>query len=182
MRLVLSTVALLLLLSVPAGAQLDEIGLYVDPSYSNCKLTDAGAGPIQVYVVQRSSGGTTASQFRIEATSGSTLSWIGDTPQHDILIGDTQNGISVAYGECKYGEILVIVINYFRSGTSAPCSALKVVPDPNSTEEFIVSVNCSSTKLEVAGSRLVINADGSCECGPTTEASNWGRIKAKYDD
>jgi hypothetical protein len=35
--------------------------------------------------------------------------------------------------------------------------------------------------LEASGARLVINSNGACDCGPSTQDTNWGKIKDIYD-
>jgi len=171
-----------ILLWVPASAQLEQIALYSDPGYSDCTLNDTSPRMVNVYVVHHSSSGATASQFQVQASAGASLSFISDTvPPEHLAIYNTQNGITVAYGRCRYSDILVVTISYFSSGSSAECSTLRIVADPNAGTGGIETVSCSSYKMEAVGSRLVINPDGSCDCGPSTEATNWGKIKAKYE-
>jgi hypothetical protein len=176
----LSLVTTLVLFWHPVNAQQNHIALYSDAGYTDCKLSDAGPGLVNVYVVHKSGGGATASQFKVQAGPGVTLSYLRDTLQPPSLsLGDTQNGITVAYSGCRYSEILVVTISYFASGTSRNCSTLSVVPDP--AIGVIQVVDCGSFKLEGTGARLVINPDGTCDCGPTTQITNWGRIKAQYE-
>jgi hypothetical protein len=167
----------------PAAAQmLDEIGLFVDAAYENCMLVDSSPGPVTVYVVHRVKGGRGSSQFMVQADAGVGFSYLGEQPQYDLVIGDSQNGVTVAYGECLYSDVLVMTISYFATGSSSTCSTLRVVADPRSLSNSIEVVSCTLDRLEASGSRLVVNPDGSCECGPNTVSSDWGRIKSKYGD
>jgi len=170
------------LVCASAEAQTDEISLYSDPGYSNCELVDRGAGPVTVYVVHHISGGATASQFMVKESPGVTMTILGHASEFPLIIGDPQSGMAVAYQSCVYSDVLVTKISYFKSGSSDNCSSLQVVSDPTSVTGTIQVQDCSDYKLEASGSRLVINPDGSCACGPTTEITNWGRIKDRFRD
>jgi hypothetical protein len=181
MRLLLSILILLLIVHGSAAAQTDVIGLFVDTNYEECNLVDAGPGVVSVYVVHSTTGGANASQFVVQAGSGVALSYVGEVSAFPTTIGNTQSGISIGYTNCQYSEVLVATISYYTTGGSSRCSNLYVAPDPASLTGTIEVVNCSGTKLQGAGSRLVINPNGSCDCGPTTQDSNWGKIKDIYD-
>lgn len=167
--------------ALPAVAQTDVIGLYSDQSYNDCTLSDGSARMVSVYVVHESSMGGMASQFRLSAGSGANLSYVGETTPYTIVVGNTQSGITVGYGTCQRGDVLVVTVNYFASGTSSACSYIRVVPDPISANGTIEIVDCSFYASEGIGSKLVINPDGTCECGLSSEETSWGRIKAQYD-
>jgi hypothetical protein len=165
-----------------AAAQTDTIGLFTDTGYTECEFNDTGPGRVSVYVVHTATSGSVASQFRVVSDAGVTLSYLGESTQWPLVIGNSQTGVTVAYeGECRYSDILVMTINYLASGSSATCSTLRVMPDLNAPTGTIEVVNCSQTKLEAIGAYLVVNSDGTCECGPSTQFTNWGVIKAKYD-
>lgn len=181
MRLLLSTLIPLLIACGSAAAQTDVIGLFVDTSYEDCNLVDAGPGVVSVYVVHSTTGGANGSQFIVQAGSGVALSYVGEVAAFPTTIGNTQSGISVGYTNCQYSDFLVATISYYTTGGSAQCSNLYVAPDPASLYGYIEVVNCSSSRLQASGARLVVNPNGSCECGPTTQDSNWGRIKDIYD-
>jgi hypothetical protein len=181
MRLVLYIAISLVLLGGAAAAQTEEIGLFVDTNYEECKLVDTSPGIVSVYVVHNSGGGSMASQFKLQTGTGVYLSYLGEVSSFATTIGNTQSGISVGYGACKFSEFLVATINYYASGNSGKCASIWVVPDPASPTGTIEVVNCSASLLQGSGSRLVINSDGSCDCGPTTSDTNWGKIKNIYD-
>lgn len=182
MRCVLLLAAVGSLLWNPAAAQMDEILLFSDANYTDCTLVDKSPGEVSVYVVHRVGGGRAGSQFQVLADDGVGLMYLGESSPYAIVIGSTQTGISVSYGECPYSDVLVATINYFTAGTSSTCSTLRVVPDPNSLTGTIEIATCDLNKLEASGSRMVVNSDGSCDCGSNTQLLNWGKIKSKYDD
>jgi hypothetical protein len=181
MRLALLIAFSLTLLSVVSAAQTDKIGLFVDTNYEECNLVDSNPGMVTVYVVHSSANGATASQFRIESGSGVSLSYMAETSPFSIVVGNTQTGVSIAYGNCKYSDILVSTVSYYSAGGSSACSNIWVSPDPGALTGTIEVVNCSTSKLQATGSRLVINPNGSCACGPTSVDTNWGKIKDIYD-
>ncbi len=181
MRLMLLIAVPLLIITVPLAAPADEIGLFVDSNYEECTLVDSGTGLVSVYVVHSPSNGSTASQFMLEAGSGVSMTYMGETSPYSVIIGDTQSGISIGYGSCKYTDILVSTVSYYSAGGSSQCSAIKIAVDPSAPSGTIEAINCSFSRLEAIGSRLVINSDGSCACGPSSENTNWGKIKDIYD-
>jgi hypothetical protein len=180
MRVVLLFATLAAVAWSPASAQFDVIGVFADPSMSSCKISDGG-GMVSVYVVHTTNGAV-ASQFMVKASSGVTLTWISDTVAFPAALGTTQSGISVGYGACFSSDVLVATVKYLASGTSSSCSWLSIAPDPSSLKQKIEVVNCSQTTVDPSVSRLVINSDGSCDCGPTSELTNWGKIKSRYED
>jgi hypothetical protein len=180
MRAVLLLVASMTVLYAYAGAQTDGIGLYVDTGYSDCTIVDDGPGQVNVYVVHHTSFGATASQFMVKPSSGAMLTHMGDTYAFELVIGSTQSGVAVSYEECLYGDILVVTSSYYKSGSSSPCSYLLVAPDPASASGTIKATGCYENTVEMGGTRLVINPDGSCACGPTSEVTNWGKIKERF--
>jgi hypothetical protein len=184
MRVALLFAACAALLLVPraAAAQTDEIGLYSDAGYSNCKLIDDAPGQAKVYVVHHVTSGATASQFMIRESSGVMLTYLYEQSPFNLIIGNTQSGIAISYTSCLYSDVLVSVITYLKSGSSSACSSLQVVADPNCSIDGIEVVGCFENVMEGSGTRLVINPDGSCDCGPTSEMTNWGRIKDRYSD
>lgn len=174
--------ATLFWLAASAAAQTDEIALYSDPGFTNCELVDQGAGQTYVYVVHHIAGGATASQFMVRESTGAALTYMGHRSDFPLILGDPPSGMAVAYQDCLYSDVLITTITYFRSGSSDACSSLQVVPDPTSVIQTIQVQDCFNSKLQASGSRLVINPDGSCACGPTTEMTNWGRIKDRFRD
>ena len=182
MRVVLPLAAYLLFVCATVSAETEKIGLYSDAGYANCMLADDAPGQASVYVVHHISSGSTASQFMIRESSGAILTYLGYTSQFGLVLGDPTSGIAISYEACMSSDILVMVLNYFKSGSSAACSSIQVVADPSALTGSIQSVDCFQNELEISGSRLVVNPDGSCACGPTTEMTNWGRIKDRFRD
>lgn len=182
MTRVLITGFLPLLIAASALGQTDVIALYSDQVYSNCTMTDNSPRMVSVYVVHEARLGAEASQFRVTTGTGAGLSYVNETSPHVVRIGDTPSGLSVAYGACLNSTILVATITYITTGASAACSNVRVVPDFNAPTGKIEIVDCSHFRSEGIGGKLVINPDGSCDCGPDTRITNWGKIKEQYSD
>jgi hypothetical protein len=182
MRVAILVAASMVLVCASAAAQTDEISLYSDPGYNNCELVDNGSGLVYVYVVHHISSGAVSSQFMIREGAGSALSYLGHQSEFRLTLGDPLSGMAVSYEKCLNSDVLVTVLSYFKSGSSDKCSYLQIVPDPSTLNEWITVFDCFESRLEASGSRLVINPDGSCACGPTTEITNWGRIKDRFRD
>jgi hypothetical protein len=137
---------------------------------------------VSVYVVHHITSGSIASQFMVRPSSGLTMVHLGDNHQFELVIGDTQYGLAVAYESCLNSDVLVTVISYFKSGSSSTCSSLQVVARPTAPSGSVESIDCFENRMEISGTRLVVNPDGSCACGPTTEMTNWGKIKDRFRD
>jgi hypothetical protein len=179
MRAVLLLAASMTVLYTCAAAQTDQIGLYIDAGYTECKLADDSPGEVTVYIVHHSSSGALASQFMIQASSGSALTYVGEDI-NGLSLGNTQSGLAISYQLCRYGDILAGTVRYFKTGTSSTCSSLLVVPDPASVNGKIEAMDCFEGRVDLGGTRLVINPDGTCECGPTSEITSWGKIKGRF--
>lgn len=182
MRVVLPFIASMALICGSAAAQTDEIALYSDAEFTNCELVDSGGGIATVYVVHHIGSGAIASQFMVRPSSGMSMTHLGDNHKFQLVIGDSQSGMAVAYQSCLSSDVLVTEITYLKSGMSSNCSSLQVVPDPGAQSGTIKIVDCSDYWVEGTGTRLVVNPSGSCACGPTTEITNWGRIKDRFSD
>jgi hypothetical protein len=182
MRILLVLASATLFACATASAQTDKIALYSDAGYANCQLMDDAPGPVSVYVVHHIYSGSRASQFMIRGSSGALLTYLGHASQFPLILGDPQSGMAVAYEACMTTDVLVTQLNYFKSGSSSSCSYLQIVGDPSSVSGNVQSVDCFENREEISGSRLVINPDGSCACGPTTEMTNWGKIKDRFRD
>lgn len=181
-------VMLLVILVFTAGlayGQAGYIGLFSDEYGSECELIDAIPGLASVYVIHMATAGATASQWKVQSGGGFTMVYMSESllPYPCVDCGNTQEGIYVPYGSCLSSPLFLITINYFAQGTSAPCSYLEVVPDPDTGTGEIVVWDCGDEMLAGGGARLYVNPDGSCECGPVpTEQTNWGKMKALYTE
>ena len=133
-----------------------------------------------VYVLHMNSPGATAVQFAL-MVEGAAINWVGDVSPHNV-IGDTQNGVAIAFSGCTATPNLLIRATY--TGISTPCDIIKVVPDPilDPPREILVT-DCTTpvpVLLSTTGYATYINDDGSCSCGYPVEETTWGKVKSLY--
>lgn len=173
----------------PAAPSGGVIGLYADTGGTTCEISDSSPGLLQLYVIHTGISTATACQFAApipSCMSGAT--WLSDTQISPfVYIGDSQTGISIAYGECLAGPIHVLTINILVQGSSETCCEFRVIPDPKAFTGQILATDCLVVPnlLEASGSSVVINPDASCPCVTSTvkiENTSWGCIKALYAD
>ena len=99
----------------PEPATGGTIGVYADVNGTDNNIIDTG-GLVQVYVIHKTGGGSTASQFKIIAPEGWTE--IGAYHQFELHIGTFYRGIAYAYGECLEGTLHLATVTYQSPGNS----------------------------------------------------------------
>lgn len=156
-----------------------RISLYSDPAHTSTEARDQAPGTLIVYVVHENTNGGAATFFKIAPSQGFTGTWIGETSPFSSL-GTSPNGIGLAFGGCIY-TTQVLEVQYAIVGTSANCSFLDVVADPNSDLFGGVPVieDCDFEYHAAVGGRLTVNPDNTCSPLPV-ESKTWGGIKALY--
>ncbi|MEE9270167.1 MAG: hypothetical protein V3V49_07890 [Candidatus Krumholzibacteria bacterium] len=159
------------------------LGLYGDPSGTDCNIVDQTPGLVNVFIVHQYTTGATAVQFSAPMPS----CWAGATYLSDVLpfplsVGNSQTGISLAYGACLVSPITVMSIAYFGTGIGTPCCEYPVLPDPSVPEGQILVTDCGFTNIFGLGAPGYINANATCPCGLVTSVHEmtWGHIKALY--
>ena len=175
----------LILASLPASAfaQAGYIGIYSDVGYSDCTLLDQSSGYVDVYVVHKGTSGATGAQFKVAGGAGFNCIYVDETSPHTAVVGNSQTGVGIGYGQCFAADVLVLTITYIRYGGSLPCSYLEAVPDPTYGTGSVAVTDCTlpfAQQLPATGSRLYVNPDESCSCAVATEPTTWGRIKGLY--
>ncbi|MEJ2720330.1 MAG: hypothetical protein P8181_04220 [bacterium] len=102
-----------------------SIGLYGDPNGNSTFLLD-NDGMVTYYLIHKVERGATASQFRVEAPAGWTL--LAENYEFPVHIGNAEEGISIGYGRCAYGNILVGTLTYESPGDTPAGTRFKVLP------------------------------------------------------
>jgi hypothetical protein len=190
-KLLLLTVGLIVIVS-PAAAQDPNAGiieLYADAGGTSCVVYDIAPSLITVYVFHMGTPGATACQFRVVQTGGAFLTYLGEISPYTSVIGNSQTGISIAYGYCVPSPNLILTINYFGSGISALCSLIEVMPDPAAIlpNEILVADCGSPPNLLIGAGRGIwvnpdgINCSGDCDDIPLpSQQTSWGQLKGLY--
>jgi len=183
-----------LLVATAAFGQTDIIFPSSNPVYLDCNLTDGSTDVITIYIIHEFTPGTAASRFRVAPGGGFGCIWLGDFSPF-LMLGNSQNGISISYGACYQSPVLILEVRYLCTGISETCSWLTICPDLDALSGKIEAVDCHENLLFINGTTLWVNADPNlCGCalgGPTNPAvtcqgpvpvedSSWGAIKSLY--
>jgi hypothetical protein len=162
----------------------------------DCQLTnDSGPGLRTVYVRHEFNIGATASRFKLSLGPGVSMTYVSETHPFPMTAGNTQDGISVCYGECTPGPLVLVTVTYMFIGATSQCSRLNVVPHP--LAQTVDVIGCLGIPETAAASDMYVLAPGAiCGCpdshafagNPQTfgclpvavETTTWGAIKALY--
>lgn len=175
------TIAFLaVLVASSAFGQAGTIGIFADPNGTNPNLVDNGPGIYSVYVVHVDVSGSEGCQFSAPLPACYPGSFLSDGNVHDVVLGNSQDGVSVAYGQCLSGPIHVLTINVFNQGLTQQCCRWWVRPHPDNVNQQIEATNCSRDFIYPLGAPGTFNADAGC--GDPYEESTWGRVKKLYDE
>ena len=180
MKLLTLTWGIFLTTAAAAYGQGGAITLSSDPAGTSCNLADRNAGLCSIYVVHIEGSGVTGAQFSARAPACFTATWLSDTAVFPVILGDSQSGVSVAYGGCMSSPVHILTITFLCQGLTAECCPYRVLPHPGSTSGEIEVSDCNFTVLYAAGGRAVINGNPGCPCGYGAEASTWGKVKTLY--
>jgi hypothetical protein len=164
------------------------IGIYSDVEGNNCGIHDlTDLGILTVYVVHKTPGGT-AAEFSAPMPACMTgATFLRDTSPMSVVLGNSQSGVSVGYGACYSGAVLVLSIEYLTQGTIQPCCPYPVLPRPNSPLGQVSVADCASpvpNTLVATGLNAIVNPDVTCPCDQAlaVHETTWGRVKALYSD
>jgi hypothetical protein len=176
-----------LALTLCAGAAFaDHVSTYVDPAGMDCTLTNFTPFPGQTsaYVIHRQNSGATASQFAVIDASG--MAFAGFASPY-LTIG-TLADLSVAYGGCLTGDLMIVQINWFAfPGTVYTCdSKVSLGPAPTTPLPGQIAIaDCNFQYRSSWGGVMWVGPDADlCKqdtCGPNPVAeTTWGGVKALY--
>ena len=165
---------LLASVSRPAGGQL-RLRLYSDSAFTQCTLSDAAPGVVNVYVAEEAFL-SVAVRFRVVASPGFTGVWLSDATPYSFF-GSSQTDLGIHFGGCKSGKFLIVTMAYQLFGTST-CGELAIAPPAGFTVP--ICFDCFD-ELPCLGSALHVNCPGPFDCDPVAiEPNTWGRVKALY--
>lgn len=169
-------------------AQADHIGIYSDQAGAQCWFSSlvAPPGSNTAYVIHRFNVGSTASQFKVNDTSG-LFATSQTFPAAYLTIGTWNTDLSIAYGGCVIGDHVVATLNFLWFGAPVNCGqTLAVAPAPTTPipgEVALVDCAQPSGNLETATAGtfyLLAGCGDACDLGTPAEESSWGKIKALY--
>src|SRR5258705_13807935 len=99
-KVLLLMVAVLMISSV---AMADHFGIYTDATGSSCALAPSPFNP-GVTVIEKFSLGSTGCRFKVVPGAGNGIFGF-NTPW--VPVGDIQHDISLAYGSCQTGSVVL---------------------------------------------------------------------------
>jgi hypothetical protein len=146
-------------------------------------------------IFHKLNNGMIGSRFKLLADPGVPLTYVSETFHTATASGNTQEGITLCYGSCLGGDLLLVSVDYMAYGTSEGCKQIRLVPHPDA--ETVDAVRCDLVPVGTyVGDLYLIAAPGGCGCppehgfpgvpeffgcGPTpTRETTWGAIKALY--
>lgn len=147
-------------------AQGGVVCLYADVAGTDCTIDDTSPALLQIYVLHTGiTAGATAVEFSAPMPScmvGAT--WLTDSAQFPVTIGNSQVGVAIGYGGCFSGPVHVLTISYSGAGTSLPDCPYPVLQNPDAGG--INAVDCFQTLWPAAGGTSYVNSALDCECVP----------------
>jgi hypothetical protein len=181
--IVLLVVMTLASASVYAQGPAGIVSVFSDPYGTECNIYDVVPGILQVFVVYNYHSGAEAVQFSapIPDCFGTAI-WLQDLPSYPIVDGNSQSGVRVALGGCMPAPAVVMTIEFFIQGLTAPCCRYPVLADPRLPSGKIEALDCAQNIVYPEGGRGIINPDATCLCTfpVPVEETTWGQIKSLY--
>ena len=166
-KLLLLTLCLSL---VSSAAFADHIGVFSDASGTACNLGAPGQFSPTATVIHKFTTGATGSRFKVAFPAGTAFFGF-NTPY--VTIGALNTDLSVAYGQCVYGEIVLGTINAVYAAGTGKVEKAELQP-------IILYTNCLFAELEATGGLFTVAAGGNICISTPVEPSTWGSVKALY--
>ena len=169
MKKVLLLMVAVLMVSAVAANAIEHIGIYVDAAGTSCTLA-SGFNP-NVYVVEKSDGGSTGSRFKVLPGAGNSILAF-NTPW--VPVGNISNDLSLAYGSCQNGAFSLGTILMSLAG---PGNLQVVAADAFAS---IIYTDCSFGEHPATGGKAYVTVTGNCEEPVATQPTTWGQVKSLY--
>jgi len=165
-KVLLLMVAVLMVSSV---AMADHIGVYADGTGASCGLGAAGSFNPNAAVIHKFTVGATGSRFKVVFPPGT--SFFGFNSPF-VPVGQLNSDISLGYGQCLSGNIVLGTINAIYGAGVGSVTAADLQP-------IILYTDCSFGEYPATGGTFYVGTTGPCN-EVATEPSTWGQVKALY--
>lgn len=194
-----SILALIAAIAVALPSRSSAGAIVVTGDFGDCFVRDQTPGLHTLTIVHKFNTGAVASRFKLEANAGMTMTYVSETHAWPSTVGNMRDGMSVCYGSCQVGDVVLGTITYQGYGTSNSCAQLIVKPHPDA--ETLDIVTCGNEPQLVTTAHFEVMEDmwgcGTCNihdpgtsydgdpqvfgCTPVpVRSSTWGAIKAMY--
>jgi hypothetical protein len=150
---------LALIISSGVLAQTPHVALFSDPQFTDPHITYTAPSLVSIYAVAVSYAPITAVRYRATVPDcWDGAMYVGEINQFPVFLGDSQSGISIAFGMCLQGTIFLQRIDVFTSDPppANACCLIEPMPDPTAPSGEIEFVDCSSNRLFGVGSPAMI--------------------------
>jgi hypothetical protein len=157
---------------MPAALQAaSRIGLYTDQTGSSCSFSGNAPGLVTAYVVVHPDpNGVRALRFSAPLPACFGATFLYETPPGGAPVtGSSPTGVQIAFPSCApYPEpTLALTITYYRNGSTTPCCAFPIEPDP--LVGSIEVTDCSFQAGTMTSTVSRFNADETCPCVDPTK-------------
>ena len=159
----------LFLMAVPTAAMADFIGIFSDVTGTSFCLAPGASNTNAV--IHKFATGATGSRWKIIMANGTQFFGL-NTPY--LTIGTITTDLTVAYGECKTGSIVIGTLSWI-----IPQGIFDVAPADSQTR--VLYIDCNFAEVPTVGGRAHSTDHPTGDCIPlATESSTWGSVKALY--
>ena len=135
-------------------AQAGALCVYDDQAGLDCHLEGNTSGLVTYHIVHTLTPGATAIQFSApKPFCMSGAFWVSDTQVWPVTIGDSQSGVSVAYGGCQTGPILVLSMIYQVDSTIPLNCLYPILADIDGGQDYVRVVDCAADVSSIIGGR-----------------------------
>lgn len=180
-RLIYAVVGVFLLVSVAEGQVFEpgRITLFSDSSFDKPYFYDNYFGGTRYfYVIHMGGSQVSGCRFSVQLGNGFGCMHL-DESSIFATTGDVLTGITVDYGDCLSGSILVTTIMFYCTGTTKECSLVWTAADPVAPSGYIEAVACGGGKYEAGDGYVVCNPVQDCLVNPV-KMTTWGQLKSLY--
>ena len=138
-------------------------------------VSDGGGFELSIHVVHSFATDVAGSEFAapLPPCAGGWF-YVSDEQIWPVTVGNSQSGVSVAYGACLSSPVHVLTINVFVLGRAPECCYYPVLPHPQTGQVRVM--DCNGDWLIGGTTPTFINDSGMC--GTPVEGNTWGKIKA----
>ena len=149
-----------------------------DPARYYEFICDNSPGPLSIYIVYDSPQDAQGVEFWAPRPSCFTATYLSDTRPFEVTVGNSQAGVSIAFGSCRQSPVHVLTVNYFAWGTTPADCQYRTLPNP--ATGGIWMWDCPGNVISLRdGGNFINPPEGDCGTVPV-ETSTWGAIKSLF--